>query len=108
MDRVVTRAGIWFAVMLVALFAAATAADDGFAIHMGIVMVAAAVVLWITAVWRQHPDRVILLCRAAHLPRATGFSRARPVRLLGLPALHRARCEWLRSGYHSEPRVRGA
>jgi cytochrome c oxidase cbb3-type subunit 1 len=48
MERVVTRAGIWFAVMLVALFAAATATDGGFAIHMGIVVIAAGVVLWTT------------------------------------------------------------
>ena len=48
MERVVTRAGIWFAVMLVALFAAATAADGGFAVHMGIIVIAAAVVLWVT------------------------------------------------------------
>jgi cytochrome c oxidase cbb3-type subunit 1 len=48
MERVVTRAGIWFAVMLVALFAAATAADSGFAVHMGIVVIAAALVLWVT------------------------------------------------------------
>ena len=48
MERVVTRAGIWFAVMLAALFAAATAADTGFAVHMGIIVIAAAVVLWVT------------------------------------------------------------
>ncbi|WP_305097156.1 cytochrome-c oxidase, cbb3-type subunit I [Croceibacterium aestuarii] len=48
MERVVTRAGIWFAIMLLALLAAALAADSGFAAHMIIVCLAAAVCLWFT------------------------------------------------------------
>jgi cytochrome c oxidase cbb3-type subunit 1 len=48
MERVVTRAGMWFAVMLVALFAAATAADSGFAVHMVLVVIAAGLALWVT------------------------------------------------------------
>ncbi|MGV3556238.1 MAG: cytochrome-c oxidase, cbb3-type subunit I [Croceibacterium sp.] len=48
MERVVTRAGIWFAILLLALFAAATATDTGFAVHMAIVVTAAGLVLWTT------------------------------------------------------------
>ncbi len=48
MERVATRAGIWFAIMLLALFAAAMAADAGFAGHMLIVCAAAGVGLWFT------------------------------------------------------------
>ena len=49
MEALVTRAGIWFAVMLLALFAAAMAADGPFAVHMTIVMLAAGLALWATA-----------------------------------------------------------
>jgi cytochrome c oxidase cbb3-type subunit I len=48
MENVLTRAGIWFAVMLFALFAAAMAADGAFAAQMGIVVIAAGLVLWAT------------------------------------------------------------
>ena len=53
MERVATRAGIWFAIMLLALLAAANAADSGFAAHMVIVAVAAAVGVWVTDVERR-------------------------------------------------------
>ena len=46
MERIVTRAGIWFAVILLATMAAAAARDSGFAIHMFIVAVAAMIGLW--------------------------------------------------------------
>ena len=46
MERIVARAGIWFAVVLLAVMAAATARDTGFAVHMFIVAVAALVGLW--------------------------------------------------------------
>jgi len=48
MESVVTRAGIWLAVLLVAILAVAAAADSGFAIHMSIVAVAALIGLWVT------------------------------------------------------------
>ncbi|MXO61029.1 cytochrome-c oxidase, cbb3-type subunit I [Altererythrobacter salegens] len=48
MERVVTRAGIWFAIMVLTLLAAATAADSGFATHMVIVCLAAGLCLWLT------------------------------------------------------------
>ena len=50
MESVVTRTGIWFAVLLLAVVAGATAQDSGFAIHMAIVVAAAAFVLWTTLV----------------------------------------------------------
>ena len=48
MERIVARAGIWFAVVLLAIMAAATARDAGFAVHMIIVAVAALIGLWLT------------------------------------------------------------
>ena len=48
MERIVARAGIWFAVVLLAVMAAATARDAGFAVHMIIVAVAALIGLWLT------------------------------------------------------------
>ncbi|AMG74810.1 MULTISPECIES: cytochrome-c oxidase, cbb3-type subunit I [Sphingopyxis] len=45
MDKVVARGGIWIAVMLVALVAAATAKDAGFSIHMTIVAFTALVIM---------------------------------------------------------------
>jgi cytochrome c oxidase cbb3-type subunit 1 len=45
MDRLVARSGIWIAVMLVALAAAAAARDAGFAAHMGIIAFTALVML---------------------------------------------------------------
>ena len=49
-----------------------------------------------------------LLRRAAHLPRAPVRRQARLVRLLGLPALHRARRDRLPARHHPEPRIRRA
>jgi cytochrome c oxidase cbb3-type subunit 1 len=46
MERIVTRAGVWFAVVLLAVMAAATAHDSGFAVHMFIVAIAALIGLW--------------------------------------------------------------
>ena len=46
MERIVTRAGIWFAVILLATMAAAAARDTGFAVHMFIIAIAALVGLW--------------------------------------------------------------
>ncbi|OCC24715.1 cytochrome c oxidase, cbb3-type subunit I [Croceicoccus estronivorus] len=48
MERIVTRAGIWFAIMLLAVMAAAAAQDSGFAAHMFIVAIAALIGLWMT------------------------------------------------------------
>lgn len=41
MERLVSRAGIWFAALVLAVLAMAAAKDTGFAIHMGIVATAA-------------------------------------------------------------------
>jgi len=46
MERIVTRAGVWLALVLLAVMAAATAHDSGFAVHMIIVAIAALVGLW--------------------------------------------------------------
>ncbi|GGB89093.1 cytochrome c oxidase, cbb3-type subunit I [Novosphingobium endophyticum] len=48
METVLARAGVWLAVLLLAVVAAALAADAGFAIHMTIVALAALVILWVT------------------------------------------------------------
>ncbi len=48
MDRVVTRAGIWIFVILLAFIALMQAADSGFAVHMGIVVIAALIGLYVT------------------------------------------------------------
>ena len=48
MDRVVTRAGFWFAGLLLAVMAAAAAQDSAFAVHMTIVALAALIGLWMS------------------------------------------------------------
>ncbi len=48
MESVLARAGIWLAVLFVAVVAIAMAADGGFAIHMSIVAIAALVGLWVS------------------------------------------------------------
>ena len=48
MERIVTRTGIWFAVVLLATMAVATARDAGFAVHMVIVAIAALIGMWLT------------------------------------------------------------
>jgi cytochrome c oxidase cbb3-type subunit 1 len=48
MVSVLTRAGVWFAVLFLAVLASAFAVDAGFAIHMGIVALAAFAALWFT------------------------------------------------------------
>jgi len=48
MESLVLRAGGWLIVALVAFFALALSVDSGFAVHMGIVMLAALVVAWVT------------------------------------------------------------
>ena len=48
MQNIVTRAGIWVLVMLLAMIAMANAIDGGFAIHMGIVLIASFIGLWVT------------------------------------------------------------
>ncbi|WP_126174058.1 cytochrome-c oxidase, cbb3-type subunit I [Altericroceibacterium xinjiangense] len=48
MDTVVSRAGLWLALLLLAFAGAALAHDGGFAVHMGIVAFAALVGLWWT------------------------------------------------------------
>ena len=48
MELVLSRAGWWFAALLIAIAACAAAVDSGFAIHMGIVALAAFIGLWVT------------------------------------------------------------
>src|SRR5262249_46462478 len=48
MENVLSRAGLWLAGLLFAMIAAAAARDTGFAIHMVIFALAAAVGLWFT------------------------------------------------------------
>ncbi len=48
MTQIVSRAGIWMLLLLLTVMAMATAADSGFAIHMGIVAAAALVGLWVS------------------------------------------------------------
>ncbi|MEQ1726305.1 MAG: cytochrome-c oxidase, cbb3-type subunit I [Sphingopyxis sp.] len=48
MDRVVTRSGIWIFILLFAFIAMMQAADSGFAVHMGIVAIAALIGLYVS------------------------------------------------------------
>ena len=48
LESTVTRAGLWLLVVLGAFAALAATADSGFAIHMGIVMAAGLIGLWLT------------------------------------------------------------
>jgi len=48
MVTVLARAGVWLAALIFAVIAVAAAADTGFAIHMGIVAIAAAIALWVS------------------------------------------------------------
>jgi len=48
MERVVSRAGIWMAVLFLAVLAIAAAKDGAFVIHMTIVALAAAICLWVS------------------------------------------------------------
>ncbi len=48
LESTLTRAGLWLLVVLGAFAALAAAADSGFAIHMGIVMAAGLIGLWLT------------------------------------------------------------
>ncbi|MCB2013706.1 MAG: cytochrome-c oxidase, cbb3-type subunit I [Sphingobium sp.] len=48
MVSLVLRSGGWFVVALLAFLALAFSADTGFAIHMGIVMLAALITMWVT------------------------------------------------------------
>ena len=58
---------------------------------------------------RQRPDRHLALRRAADLPRvAVRRAPSRPLPVLGLPGLHRARRFGVRPGRDAEPRVRRA
>ena len=181
MEAVLSRAGLWFGAMVLAVVAAAYAHDSGFAAQMMILAVVALAGLWIsvaradvararparilrmptdpskydddpvrwgviaTVFWgdgrhcsrrcssrcswpsrrstssrihqfrpaaaaahlggdlrfrRQRPDRDQLLRRPAHLPRAAGLPRPRPLRVLGLPAVHRAGRDRLSARHH--------
>ncbi|HUD29958.1 MAG TPA: cytochrome-c oxidase, cbb3-type subunit I [Novosphingobium sp.] len=48
MVSVLARAGVWLVVLFLAVMASALAADQGFAVHMGIVALAAFVAVWFT------------------------------------------------------------
>ncbi len=66
MEKIVARTGIWFAVVLLAVMAVATARDAGFAAHMVIIAVAALIGLWLTI---SKPDYTRIL---------SGFMPAQP------------------------------
>ena len=48
MEQVLLRAGLWFGALVLAVVACALAVDQGFAIHMAIFGIAAAIALWVT------------------------------------------------------------
>jgi len=48
MDAIATRAGLWFAVIILAVMAIALAHDTGFAVHMTIIALVAGVALWVS------------------------------------------------------------
>ena len=66
MEKIVARTGIWFAVVLLAVMAVATARDAGFAAHMVIIAVAALIGLWLSI---SKPDYTRIL---------SGFMPAQP------------------------------
>ncbi len=110
----------WVAIALVALFAGIGAADTGFAIHMGIVAVAALLTAWVTM---QRADYAVLtgLAPAELLDRSRyddnvirlgvlatmfwGIPHGGEVRLLGLSIVHRARGHGLSARDHRKPRI---
>ncbi|MEQ1688839.1 MAG: cbb3-type cytochrome c oxidase subunit I, partial [Sphingopyxis sp.] len=65
MDRVVTRAGIWVFILLFAFIALMQAADSGFAVHMGIVAIAALIGLYVSV---SKTDYAALARGAVALP----------------------------------------
>ena len=67
MEKVVSRAGIWLAIMFSALIAIAYAHDQPFAIHMGIVALAAFICLLVTI---RTPDYAALTRGLVALPAA--------------------------------------
>ncbi|MGS1018216.1 cytochrome-c oxidase, cbb3-type subunit I [Allosphingosinicella humi] len=66
MQTIVMKSGGWLAAALLALLAMAVAADSGFAIHMGILALAALAALWVT------------MSRADYGAAARGVAPARP------------------------------
>src|SRR5690554_4333081 len=48
MDTLLLKVGGWLAVVFFAFIAMVLAVDSGFAVHMGIIALAAAIVLWVT------------------------------------------------------------
>ena len=56
MEMLVKRAGIWLAVLLLAVLAMAGAADTPFAIQMGIVALAALIGLAVSRDRKGHPQ----------------------------------------------------
>ena len=48
METLTTRAGMWFALLVLAIMAAALSRDAAFGIHMSIVAIAVAIALWWT------------------------------------------------------------
>jgi cytochrome c oxidase cbb3-type subunit 1 len=48
MESVLARAGLWLAILFVAIVGMAAAADTAFAVHMGIVAIAACICMWVS------------------------------------------------------------
>jgi cytochrome c oxidase cbb3-type subunit I len=77
MDTVLARSGIWLGVLLLAIVAMAAAVDSGFAVHMGIVALAAGIGLVVSL---RRTDFEALAKGALHLPPDEGRYDDNPVR----------------------------
>jgi cytochrome c oxidase cbb3-type subunit 1 len=92
MEQVLLRAGLWFGALVLAVVACALAVDQGFAIHMVIFGIAAALALWVTISGKNVDDAVRGILRmpdqgrydddviaGASSPRFSGVSPALPL-----------------------------
>ncbi|RVQ69398.1 cytochrome-c oxidase, cbb3-type subunit I [Croceicoccus ponticola] len=64
METVLTRAGIWLVILILAIAGMALAADGPFAVHMGIVGIAALIALWATVTRADYSAQANAILRA--------------------------------------------
>lgn len=77
MVHILTRAGLWLAIILIAIMAFAAAKDGGFAVHMAIVALAACIGLWFTV---SRPDYSAIAQGIISAPSDPGLYDDDPIR----------------------------
>jgi len=77
MVHILTRAGLWLAIILIAIMALAAAKDGGFAVHMAIVALAACIGLWFTV---SRPDYSAIAQGIISAPSDPGLYDDDPIR----------------------------